>query len=92
MDIDGDGLKDLVTGKRYYSHGHSEKGWDMPAMIYWFQAKKAADGSISFTPQIIDNDSGIGTQFEVIDIDGDGLLDVVVSNKKGVHLIKQQRK
>jgi hypothetical protein len=92
VDVDGDGLKDLVTGKRWYSHGKREKGWDMPAMIYWFQAKKGVDGAITFTPHEIDNDSGIGTQFAVADVDGDGLLDVVVSNKKGVFVIKQSRK
>ena len=40
---------------------------------------------------MIDDDSGIGTQFAVADINGDGLPDVVVSNKKGVHLFLQQR-
>jgi hypothetical protein len=90
-DIDGDGLMDFVTGKRYWSHGRGEKGHDMPAMLYWFKAVKAADGGISFTPQVIDNDSGIGTQFEVKDINGDGLLDVIVSNKKGVHVTIQKR-
>jgi len=39
----------------------------------------------------IDNDSGVGTQFEVCDLDGDGLLDVVTSNKKGVHAFVQRR-
>ncbi|CAN5247227.1 hypothetical protein BH11PLA2_BH11PLA2_22300 [soil metagenome] len=91
VDIDGDGLKDLVTGKRWWSHGRTEKGSDMPAMLYWFKAVKAADGSISFIPQEIDRDSGIGTQFEVTDLNGDGLPDIVVSNKKGVHVLIQKR-
>jgi hypothetical protein len=33
----------------------------------------------------------VGTQFEVVDVDGDGLLDVVTSNKKGVYLFQQVR-
>jgi len=33
----------------------------------------------------------VGTQFEVCDFDGDGLLDVVTSNKKGVHVFLQRR-
>ena len=45
-----------------------------------------------FTPMAIDSDSGIGTQFEVADINGDGLLDVISSNKKGVRVIVQERK
>jgi hypothetical protein len=41
---------------------------------------------------VIDDNSGIGTQFVVQDINGDGLLDIITSNKKGVHVIVQQRK
>ena len=40
VDINGDGLKDLVTGKRWWSHGKNEPGSDKPAMLYWFEAKK----------------------------------------------------
>ena len=92
VDIDGDGQKDLVTGKRWWSHGRSEPGHVWDARIYWFKAVKEKDGITSFTPYIIDDDSGVGTQFEVTDINGDGLLDVISSNKKGVRVILQQRK
>jgi hypothetical protein len=92
VDIDGDGLKDLVTGKRWWSHGRSEPGSDGPAIIYWLKASKGADGITTFTPMVIDDDSGIGTQFEVADINGDGLLDIITSNKKGVRVIVQERK
>ena len=92
MDIDGDGLKDLVTGKRWWSHGRSEPGSSWDARIYWLKAVKEKDGFINFVPTLIDSDSGIGTQFEVTDINGDGLLDVITSNKKGVNVILQVRK
>jgi len=92
VDIDGDGLKDMVTGKRWWSHGRAEPGSDWPAMIYWFKATKSGDGTTTFKPMEIDNNSGIGTQFVVDDINGDKLLDVIVSNKKGVCVIVQERK
>lgn len=92
VDIDGDGMKDLVTGKRKYSHGLREPGADKPATIFWFKTTKGPDGVLTFTPLVVDEDSGIGTQFEVTDINDDGLLDVVTSNKKGVHVIIQNRK
>lgn len=90
-DIDGDGLKDLVTGKRFWSHGRSEPGSDKPAKLYWFQAARGADGMTTFTPREIDDQSGIGTQFVVTDFDGDGRLDIVTANKKGVFLFEQRR-
>lgn len=94
VDIDGDGLKDLVTGKRAYSHGISEPGSRWPAMLYWFKAEKKKDGLTIFNPVVIDTDSGIGTQFEVNDINGDGKPDVIVSNKRGVfvHIQKSVKK
>ena len=90
VDLDNDGVKDLVTGKRFWSHGYSEPGSRGPAMVYWLKAKKSKDGTVSFTPYEIDNDSGIGTQFQVVDVNGDGKLDIVTSNKKGTYIHLQQ--
>ena len=90
VDINGDGLKDLVTGKRWWSHDKKEPGSDKPAMLYWFEAKKR-DGIVTFTPHVIDDDSGIGTQFVVEDFNGDKLPDIVISNKRGTFLFEQVR-
>lgn len=91
-DINGDGLNDLVTGKRFWSHGKSEPGSDKPSRLYWFEAYKTDDGKTAFKPREIDDQSGIGTQFVVQDFNGDGKLDVISSNKKGVFLLEQKKK
>jgi hypothetical protein len=39
-DIDGDGNTDLITGKRFWSHGKIEAGSDKPARLYWFKAAR----------------------------------------------------
>jgi hypothetical protein len=92
VDIDGDGIKDLVTGRRWWAHGpKGDAGPNDPAYLYWFKGKRDSKGALTFTPQLIDDDSGIGTQFAVTDVNGDGIPDVVISNKRGVFLFEQIR-
>jgi hypothetical protein len=92
VDINGDGLKDIVTGKRWWAHGpKGDADPSAPATLYWFEAKREKDGMTKFIPHLIDEDSGIGTQFVVADFNGDKLPDIVVANKKGVFLFEQVR-
>jgi FG-GAP-like repeat len=89
VDMDGDGLKDIVTGKRFWSHGRTgDPDRNDAAVLYWFKLTRNPDRSVDFVPALIDNDSGVGTQVVAGDINGDGLPDIVVGNKKGtfVHL------
>lgn len=91
QDIDGDGLKDIITGKRFWAHGPTgdpEPG--APAVLYWFRLVRNADRSVDFVPHLIDADSGVGTQVAATDVNGDGRLDIVVGNKKGVFLHTQE--
>jgi hypothetical protein len=90
-DINGDGLPDFVTGKRWWAHMGKDPGADMPAVVVWFELARK-NGRPQWTKHVIDGDSGVGTGFEVSDVDGDGLLDVVTSNKKGVYYFRQTRK
>lgn len=89
-DINGDGHLDLVTGKRFFAHNGHDPGAFEPAVLYWYEYLPG--GPPYWRAHQIDNNSGVGLQVVVEDVDGDGLLDVVVSNKKGVFFSKQTRK
>lgn len=89
-DINSDGKPDFVTGKRWWAHAKGDPGVDEPAVLYWFELKQE-NGKARWIPHQIDHNSGVGTQFEVADVNGDGLLDIVVANKKGVFYFEQQR-
>ncbi|MBI3417839.1 MAG: VCBS repeat-containing protein [Verrucomicrobia bacterium] len=89
IDMDGDGLKDIVTGKRFWAHGPSgDAEPNAPAVLYWFKLVRGPNHTADFIPYLIDDNSGIGTQVVARDINGDKLPDIVVGNKKGtfVHL------
>jgi len=84
IDMDGDGLKDIVTGKRFWAHGaHGDPDPNAPAVLYWFKLVRGKDKSIDFVPYQIDDNSGIGTQVLAGHINGGKLPDIVVGNKKG---------
>jgi hypothetical protein len=91
-DINGDGVMDLVTGKRFWAHGPTgDEGAGEPAVLYWYELKRSG-GKVEWVRHEVDDDSGVGTQFVVTDVNGDGLLDIAISNKKGVFLFLQERK
>jgi hypothetical protein len=90
-DMNGDGLTDFVTGKRFWAHGplkDAEPG--EPAVLYWFELKRSGS-SAEFIPHLIDSNSGVGTQITTGDLNGDGRMDVLSSNKKGIHVFLQKQ-
>ncbi|MFM7244250.1 MAG: FG-GAP repeat domain-containing protein [Planctomycetaceae bacterium] len=90
-DIDGDGFQDLVTGKRRWAHGvNGDIDPNAPPVLYWFRLVRDGSGGARFVAELIDDDSGVGTQVTVADVNADARPDVVVANKRGVCVFRQK--
>lgn len=90
IDLNGDGQPEIVTGKRYMAHNGRDPGEREPLGVYWYEWL-TVNGRLEWKKHIIDYSSraGGGMQIPVIDIDGDGDLDVVTPGKSGLFLFEQ---
>ena len=90
-DINGDGLLDIVTGKRRWAHGPvNDPEANEPPVLYWFELKRDGKGGAEYVAHQIDDASGVGTQVTVDDLNKDGKIDIIVANKSGVFAFIQR--
>jgi hypothetical protein len=88
-DFDKDGRMDFVTGKRYFAHNGKDPGEmedTVPAVIFYNRKDGAG---VHWQANVLDEDSGVGCQALVVDLDGDGKLEYAVGNKKGVQIFSR---
>lgn len=77
----------LITGKRKWAHQPGvDVGSEEPAWLVRYELGKDR----VWRRHVIDEDSGVGTQIESADMNGDGLLDILTANKNGVFLFTQK--
>lgn len=91
VDMNGDGKRDLVTGKRYMAHNGRDPGGREPLGVYWYDYQDSPDGKgIMWTKHVIDYSTrtGGGMQIPVADLDGDGDPDFAVAGKSGLYLFE----
>ena len=83
VDIDGDGDSDLVAGKRFYAHNGGDPGAEEPVGVYWYELERGQNAK--WVKHVISYDDGIGSALDipVVDMDGDGDPDIVVTGKWG---------
>ena len=75
-DVDGDGLQDFITGKRFWSHLDTFIDPDphgAPVLyVYRTVRNPKAPGGAEFVPELIHNRSGVGSHLSVVDLNKDG--------------------
>lgn len=89
-DMDGDGLRDIITGKTWLAHPYAtgDAGGNDPVEFYIFKLVRTP--TVHFEPHLLDADTptqkaaGGAREFRVVDMNADGLLDIVVANKRGL--------
>ncbi len=84
-DIDGDGERELITGKRVRAHSGRDPGeQDDPVVIYYDWNPE----DLRFTKnEVHRGEAGIGLQIRMADFDKDGDADIAVPGKSGTHVL-----
>jgi hypothetical protein len=95
-DVDGDGIPDYITGKRYWSHqeGYTDADPHGAPVLYWFRTVRnpRAPGGAEFVPELIHNRSGVGSMFSAADLNKDGAIDIVTSTIRGTFIFWGQKR
>ena len=89
-DINRDNRPDFVTGNRYFAHNSEDPRDHGPAVLYWFEYAPDKKPNPKWTGYPIDVDSGVGINIVAQDVTEDGLVDILVANKKGIFLFEQE--
>ena len=89
-DVDGDGIPDIIAGKRSFSHLDSYTDPDPhgDAVIYLFRTvrDKRAPGGASFAPQLVHNRSGVGSMISTADLNSDGAVEILTATNRGTFI------
>jgi hypothetical protein len=98
IDIDGDDVPELITGKRYRGHAGDDPGSYDPVVVYayklpakeQFAKKSGSSNEIPFTRITLsaNGSASAGTQFVAADFDQDGDMDIASAGKLGVHVLE----
>jgi hypothetical protein len=98
-DLDGDGKPELVTGKRLFAHHGRDPSCFDPLFAFWYDIRGGTfdrhilsynhlpwyPGEKNLNPPP-NGAIGVGMNLVIVDLDGDGRNDIVISSKAGLYV------
>jgi hypothetical protein len=85
-DLDGDGGEELVAGKCIWAHEGGDPGAAEPPAVYYYRWQREARRFARHTIAAPGEGAALGRQISVVDVDGDGRLDIVAPSELGLNL------
>ncbi len=86
-DLNGDGQGELIAGKRVRGHAGRDPGGKDPECLFYYTWDKAAGKFTRHTIGGFGEGIGTGMQINVVDLNGDGRLDIAVAGKTGTWVL-----
>jgi hypothetical protein len=96
VDMDGDGVPDIVTGKSFFTHPIAYNDPDPlgDPVLYVFKTVQGepgiGDSPVTLQPILIDSESGIGHQIAAGHVNSDGIVDLCIASKLGLFVFLGQ--
>jgi hypothetical protein len=83
VDLDNDGVPELIAGKRFMAHNGNDPDEFGPLGIYYYKLQRGPTPAWTKHAIVFDKGIGVGGNIVVEDLDGDGDRDLVVTGKYG---------
>jgi len=82
-DIDGDGVPEIITGKRFFAHNGGDPDANGKLCVFYYRFAPGANPV--FRKHVVSYDEGFGASMNIIaaDLTGDGTLDLITTGKWG---------
>lgn len=90
VDMDGDGISDVITGKTHFAQpfGYGDPDPAGTPVVYVFRTVRTPDAKtgspVTFEPHLIDSELGVGSQIAVGHLNDDGIADLCLATKVGL--------